>query len=130
MARNRLITAAWACAAAACLTVSGCAVDGYTWEQEGRVDQVVIKMTEVADVRPICARYLPGQDVMACSVQRVDYCEIIVPPNSPALVAHEAAHCLGYRHPGGRSTMTARRNKPDTLTQNHAGGEQRSTGLP
>lgn len=83
-----------------------CAIDGYDWERTAEVQQVTIKMTEVADVSPVCARYLPGQTVMACAVMRVDHCEIIVPPNAPALVAHEAAHCLGFMHPGEHSVTS------------------------
>lgn len=83
-----------------------CAIDGYEWERTAEVEQVTIRMTEVADVAPLCARYLPGQKVMACAVMRVGYCEIIVPPNAPALVAHEAAHCLGFMHPGDRSVTS------------------------
>lgn len=83
-----------------------CAIDGYEWERTAEVQQVTIKMTEVADVAPLCSRYLPGQTVMACAVMRVGYCEIIVPPNAPALVAHEAAHCLGFMHPGDRAVTS------------------------
>lgn len=83
-----------------------CAIDGYEWERTAEVQQVTIKMTEVADVSPLCSRYLPGQKVMACAVMKVGYCEIIVPPNSPALVAHEAAHCLGFMHPGDRTVTS------------------------
>jgi hypothetical protein len=75
------------------------------------VDEVVIRMTEIADVGPLCARYLPGETVLACSVDRGDYCEIIVPHNSPALVAHEAAHCLGYKHPGGQDVTASLRER-------------------
>jgi hypothetical protein len=91
--------------------LSGCAIDGYSWEQAGRVDEVVIRLTEVADAGPVCARYLPGETVLACSVDRGDYCEIIVPHNSPALVAHEAAHCLGYKHPGGQDVTASLRER-------------------
>lgn len=70
------------------------------------VQQVTIKMTEVQDVAPLCAPYLPGVKVMACAVWRVGYCEIIVPPNAPALVAHEAAHCLGFMHPNERKVVS------------------------
>lgn len=119
-----------ACVGVSCFALSGCAVDGYTWEQAGRVDQVVIKMTEVADVGPLCARYLPGQPVMACAVQHLDYCEIIVPPNSPALVAHEAAHCLGYMHPGQHNILTAARKQgPPGAAQRNASASAPSTGM-
>jgi hypothetical protein len=99
------------CVAVSCLALSGCAIDGYSWEQAGRVDEVVIRLTEVADAGPVCARYLPGETVLACSVDRGDYCEIIVPHNSPALVAHEAAHCLGYKHPGGQDVTASLRER-------------------
>jgi hypothetical protein len=95
-------------------------VDGYTWEQAGRVDEVVIRMTEVADVGPLCAKVLPGETVLACSVDRGDYCEIIVPHNSPALVAHEAAHCLGYKHPGGQDVTASLRERKRAAAMRHA----------
>ena len=31
-----------------------CAIDGYEWERTAEVQQVTIKMTEVADVAPLC----------------------------------------------------------------------------
>jgi hypothetical protein len=106
-------------------------MDGYSWVQAGQVDQVVIKMTEVADVSALCGRYLPGQKVLACAVQHLDYCEIIVPPNSPALVAHEAAHCLGYMHPGERNILTAsRRWKPTEAGEQSAGAAEWDPNSP
>lgn len=101
MEHVRIVRSTPAWAAFACSMLEGCAVDGYTWEQASRIEQSLIRVTEVADVGPICARYVKDRYVRACAVQRLDYCEIIVPPNSPGLVAHEAAHCLGYKHPGG-----------------------------
>jgi hypothetical protein len=100
-----------ALAAALCAfaSLSGCAIDGYTWQETRAVSQVRIHKIEVADVGPICAKYLPGEPVLACAVMKKDYCEIIVPPNSPALVAHEAVHCLGYIHPGEQQTRSAMR---------------------
>lgn len=93
-------------------SVGGCAIDGYTWERATEVQQVTIRLTEVADVAPLCARYLPGQRVMACAVMHVGYCEIIVPPNAPALVAHEAAHCLGFMHPGDHNATRGAFRRP------------------
>lgn len=115
-----------------CSAVSGCAVEGYTWEQAGRVEQMTIRLTEVADVGPICYKYLPGQTVMACSVMRADYCEIIVPPNSPGLVAHEAAHCLGFKHPGGQDITASVRNRlpPHDLETSASAAERPAVHLP
>ena len=101
----------WAGIVASCAAVSGCAVDGYSWEEGGPVAEVTIKTTQVADVNSICSKYFPGQTVFACSVMHRDYCEIVVPPNSPGLVAHEAIHCLGYKHPGGQDITASLRNR-------------------
>lgn len=117
-ARILRLTPAWA--ALACAMVGGCAVDGYTWEQGSRIEQSLIRVTEVADVGPICARYVKDTNVLACSVQHLDYCEIIVPPNSPGLVAHEAAHCLGYKHPGGHDITLWARGRPNASDREHS----------
>lgn len=121
----------WAYAALGSLAASGCvSMDAYTWEQAGKVDEVVIRMTEVADPTSVCAQYLPGQKVLACAVQHAEYCEIIVPPNSPSLVAHEAAHCLGYMHKGESNILTASRRwrEKQALQQSASAVESTAAG--
>ena len=83
-----------------CVLIAGCAIDGYTWEKSRTIGEVRIRMFEVPDARTTCKKYLPDEEVMACAVLTADHCEIYVPPDSPALVAHESAHCFGYVHPG------------------------------
>jgi hypothetical protein len=81
-----------------CCVAPGCAIDGYTWEKSRQIGEVRIRMFEVSDASAVCKKYLPDQEVMACAVLKADYCEIYVPPDSPALIAHESAHCFGYSH--------------------------------
>jgi len=91
------ITAAVIALCAFC-TALGCAIYGYTWEKSRQIGEVRIRVFEVSDARTVCKKYLPDQNVIACAVMKADYCEIYVPPNSPALIAHESVHCLGYAH--------------------------------
>jgi hypothetical protein len=73
------------------LLLSSChAYDGFDWRKERDVQTVTITKIESTEAcranESACARVWP------------DRCTIYVPPNSPALIGHEAAHCFGYGH--------------------------------
>jgi hypothetical protein len=100
---NNAMHAGAAAVAAFLLVLSGCTIDavgGYTWDKARHINEVRIVKHEVADAPQACRQFLPNEVVAACAVFRGNYCDIYVPPDSPALVAHESAHCFGYAHPG------------------------------
>ena len=102
---------AGASALGACLLASGCAIDaigGYTWDNARHISEVRIIKYEVPNASQVCKKFLPNEEVAACAVSNGNYCEIYVPPNSPALVAHESAHCFGYAHPGEGRSLAAK----------------------
>ena len=72
------------------LLLSGCAIDGYYWTKERDVPVAHIRKVEDTSRCPVWAE--------ACSEWHGADCTIYVPKDSPALVGHEAVHCLGWNH--------------------------------
>jgi len=77
--------------------LAGCA--SYEWYKERDVispKSITIVTTLASE---FCSAFL-DQQAAACAVwlNKVERCIIVVPPNSPSLLAHEEKHCAGYNH--------------------------------
>lgn len=91
-----------ALALVACIALSGCVafpVEGYTWSRARAVSLVAIHVFETTEAARECARVDAPRGSIACAYELPggDWA-LIVPPDSPGLLAHEALHALGWNH--------------------------------
>lgn len=84
-----------------CFLLSGCihVYDGFDWREVKKVDTVTITKLERQDAAEYCSK-LYGTPTLACVDPGMswDRCRIVVPPNMPPAIGHEAVHCFGYVH--------------------------------
>lgn len=73
--------------------------DDFEWREVKQVGAVKITKVERKDAAEYCSK-LYGKPLLACVDPGMNWenCKIVAPPNSPAAIGHEAAHCFGYAH--------------------------------
>ena len=83
------------------LALTGCVhvYDGFDWREVKKIETVKITKVERDDAAEYCSK-LYGKPTLACVDPGTSWesCKIVVPPNSPPAIGHEAVHCFGYVH--------------------------------